>query len=66
MLESLYKHYQFLSSEIAIFQQRIAQHMTPYAEQTEWLVSIPGVDQLVAWHLIAELSPEAAAVFPQC
>jgi transposase len=55
MLESYYKQYQFLTGEVATFEQRIAQRMEPYARQVELLVSIPGVERMVAWHLIAEL-----------
>ncbi len=63
MLESHYKHYQFLTKEIAAFEARIAQAMEPYASQTELLISIPGVDRLVAWHLLAELGVDLKA-FP--
>jgi transposase len=55
LLESYYRHYQFLTSEVAAFEQRTAERMKPYARQVELLLSIPGVEQLVAWHLIAEL-----------
>jgi transposase len=55
MLGSHYKHYQFLTSEITIFEQRLARAMEPYDSQLDLLVSIPGVDVIVAWHLIAEL-----------
>lgn len=63
MLESHYRHYQFLTKEIAAFEARIAQAMEPYANQTELLISIPGVDLLVAWHLLAELGVDLKA-FP--
>ncbi len=55
MLESYYKHYQFLTSQVALFEERIARAMEPYTSQTDLLISIPGVDRIVAWHLIAEL-----------
>lgn len=63
MLESLYRHHQFLTAEIKLFEQRVAQQMVPYAADIERLVTIPGVDQLVAWHLIAELGADVT-VFP--
>jgi len=63
MLESLYRHHQFLTAEIKLFEQRVAQQMIPYAADIERLVTIPGVDQLVAWHLIAELGADVT-VFP--
>ena len=37
--------------------------MLPYAAQVERLITIPGVDQVVAWHLIAELGADVT-VFP--
>jgi transposase len=37
--------------------------MTPYAAQIELLTTIPGVDRIVAWHLIAELGVDMT-VFP--
>jgi transposase len=58
MLESYYKQYQFLTGEVAVFEQRIAQRMEPYARQVELLVTIPGVERMVAWHMIAELGTD--------
>jgi transposase len=63
MLESHYRHYQFLTREIAAFEERIAQAMEPYAGQVELLITIPGIDRMVAWHLLAELGIDLAA-FP--
>lgn len=63
MLESHYKHYQFLTQEIAAFEERLAQAMAPYADKVELLITIPGVDRLVAWHLLAELGIDLSA-FP--
>lgn len=63
MLGSLYKHYQFLTAEVASFEERIAERMTPYRAQIEMLVTIPGIEHLVAWHLIAELGVDMT-VFP--
>jgi transposase len=64
LLASLYKHYQFLSSEIESFEQRIAAHLEPHAEAVAQLTTIPGVDRVVAWHLIAELGLDMS-VFPE-
>jgi transposase len=63
MLESHYKHYCFLSSEIGIFEQRLAIAMKPYESQVDLLVSIPGVDRIVAWHILAELGVDSTT-FP--
>src|SRR5689334_24061519 len=51
----LYRHYQFLTKEITLFEERIAKAMEPHAAQVELLISIPGVDRMVAWHLLVEL-----------
>jgi len=37
--------------------------MEPYAQQVTALMSIPGVDRIVAWHFIAELGTDMS-VFP--
>jgi transposase len=63
MLESHYKHYQFLTKEVAVFEERIAKAMEPYVSQVELLTSIPGIDRMVAWHLLAELGIDLKA-FP--
>lgn len=63
MLEAHYKHYQFLTKEVELFEQRIAAAMEPYASQSELLISIPGVDRIIAWHLLAELGVDLKA-FP--
>lgn len=63
MLKAHYEHYQFLSAQIQTFEAYIAERMQPYAEQVEALMGIPGVDRLVAWHLIAELGADMS-VFP--
>jgi transposase len=54
MLEAYYRHYQFLTQQVADFEQRIEARMEPYAQQVQLLVTIPGVDQIVAWTMIAE------------
>jgi transposase len=63
MLESHYRQYQFLTQEITSFEERIAKAMEPHAAQVELLISIPGVDRIVAWHLLAELGLDISA-FP--
>jgi transposase len=55
MLESYYKHYRFLTSEIGILEERLGRAMKAYDSPIDLLISIPGVDRIVAWHLIAEL-----------
>jgi transposase len=63
MLESHYKHYQFLTKEVGVFEERIARAMEPYASRVELLITIPGIDRIVAWHLLAELGIDLTA-FP--
>lgn len=63
MLKAHYEHYQFLSGQIKTFEAHIEQCMQPYAEQIGMLMEIPGVDRIVAWHLIAELGTDMS-VFP--
>ncbi len=63
VLARLYRKYQFLSEEIEQFEKLIEARMAPYAEKVERLDGIPGVDRLVAWHLIAELGVDMT-VFP--
>lgn len=63
MLGALYQQYQFLTGQIETFQARLAEHMAPYAAQIHLLTTIPGVDRIVAWHLIAELGTDLT-VFP--
>ena len=55
MLTGLYEHYTFLTKRIEKLEDQLSQRMRPYAEQVERLDGIPGVDHLVAWHLVAEL-----------
>lgn len=63
MLEALYQQYQFLTGQIETFHARLAEHMASYATQIHLLTTIPGVDRMVAWHLIAELGTDLT-VFP--
>jgi transposase len=63
LLAALYRKYQFLTGEIVHFEKLIEERMAQYAEKVERLDGIPGVDRLVAWHLIAELGIDMT-VFP--
>ncbi len=60
LLTAYYRHYQFLTEAIAEFEREVEKRMAPHAEQVDLLVSIPGVNRLVAWHLIAELGVDMA------
>lgn len=63
MLGMHYRHYEFVSRQIQDLETEIARRMQPYGAQTVALMSIPGVDQIVAWHLIAEMGTDMS-VFP--
>ena len=63
MLKAPYRHYQFLSEQVQTLEAEIERRMQPYARQIAALQTIPGVDQIVAWHLLAEMGPDMS-VFP--
>jgi transposase len=63
LLKRGYRQYTFLSEEISEFEKLIEERMAPHAGRVERLDGIPGVDRLVAWHLIAELGIDMT-VFP--
>lgn len=63
MLQGHYEHYQFLSRQVERYEAEIARRMEPYAAQVANLMTIPGVERMVAWHLIAELGTDMS-VFP--
>ncbi len=63
MLGSLYRQYQFLTSEIGLLEEELSKRMAPHAEKVDLLCTIPGVDRVVAWNVIAELGLDMD-VFP--
>ena len=63
MLKTYYRHYEFLSGQVQELEAEISRRMQPYAQQITALTSIPGVDRMVAWHLIAEMGADMS-VFP--
>jgi transposase len=63
ILAAYYRHYQFLSEQVQAFEAEMARRMEPYAQQVTALMTIPGVQQIVAWHLIAEMGTDMS-VFP--
>ncbi len=63
MLKSHLSQYDYLTKHLAEFEEQIAQHRAPYAEQMILLTTITGVERIVAWHLIAELGVDMS-VFP--
>jgi transposase len=63
MLQSHYQRYQFISEQVKQIEVEIERRMQPYQRQIGDLVTIPGVDRIVAWHLIAEMGADMT-VFP--
>lgn len=63
MLSQELQHLTNLETQIAVVTQEIAERMLPYTEMVRRLTTIPGVDRLVAWTIVAELGPDMT-VFP--
>jgi transposase len=63
MLKTHYALYQFLTRQVEELEAEIARRMQPYAGQVNALATIPGVEKVAAWHLIAELGAHIS-VFP--
>jgi transposase len=63
MLREELGHLDGLEAQIARVREEIRVRMQPFAEQTRRLITIPGVDHIVAWTMVAELGPEMS-VFP--
>jgi transposase len=63
MLHEELGHLASLEAQIERVGKEIEQRMQPYAEQLRRLTTIPGIDQITAWTLMAELGPDMS-VFP--
>lgn len=63
MLREELAHLKFLEREIAKLEGEIASRMQPYEEQIQHLITIPGVNRIVAWTILAELGADMR-VFP--
>jgi len=63
MLKEHLRHLEWLEGEVATVQGEVRNRMLAYASPVERLNQIPGIDELTAWTLIAEMGPDAAA-FP--
>jgi len=55
MLDMHYRQYEFICKQVQELETEISRRMQPYDPQITLLKTIPGVDRMVAWHLIAEL-----------
>src|SRR5439155_25333874 len=63
LLRRLLEHVRFVESEIAKLEERIAEQMRPFQKEVELWSSMPGVNQVAAWSMVAELGPGLTA-FP--
>ena len=63
LLGRLLAHVRFVEAEITELEGRIAEQMRPFEKEVEQWVSIPGINEVAAWSLIAELGPRLEA-FP--
>jgi transposase len=62
-LKELLLRLEFLEFRIVVLEEEIRRCMKPYQRQLELLDGIPGVNEVVAWTLVAELGVEMG-VFP--
>ena len=63
LLTTYLEHYDFLSGHVAKLEGQIRKHVEPYTSQIALLSTIPGIDVIVAWNLLAELGADMS-VFP--
>lgn len=56
-------HYDYLSEQVLQMEVRIVKHTEAYRPQMALLATIPGVNDIVAWNLLAELGVDMS-VFP--
>ena len=63
LLELLWKQYKFLSGQIEQVEAKTRLEMEPHRELIELLEGVPGMDEMVAWTLIAERGTDMG-VFP--
>jgi transposase len=57
LLEQWLAQWDALTERIAKFDQRIEEQMRPFAETAETWTSLPGIDRITAWTLVAEMGP---------
>lgn len=55
LLQELLDHQEFLEKKLAEVEAEIERHMRPFEAEVERLDTIPGVDRVTAWSLIAEV-----------
>jgi transposase len=60
MLRELMEELEFIEGKIVRLDQELTRRMEPYREQLDRLDTIPGINELTAWTLVAELGPDMA------
>lgn len=60
LLEQWLAHWDELVERIAKFDQRIEEQMRPFAPAVETWTSLPGIDRITAWTMVAELGADMA------
>jgi transposase len=58
LLEQWLAHWDELTERIAKFDQRIEEQVRPFASVVETWDTIPGIDRITAWTLVAEMGPD--------
>jgi transposase len=58
LLEQWLAHWDELTEPIAKFDQRIEEQVRPFASVVETWDTIPGIDRITAWTLVAEMGPD--------
>jgi transposase len=64
MLGQELRHLANLETQIEAATQETVERMLPYSDMVRRLTTIPGVDRLVGWTIVAELGPDMT-VFPK-
>jgi transposase len=57
LLEQWLTHWDELTERIAKFDQRIEEQIRPFAAAVETWNSLPGIDRITAWTMVAEMGP---------
>jgi transposase len=58
LLEQWLTHWDELTERIAKFDERIEEHMRPFAAAVETWNSLPGIDRITAWTMVAEMGAD--------
>jgi transposase len=60
LLQQWLAHWDELAERIAKFDQRIEEQMRPFAAAVETWTTLPGIDRITAWTMVAELGTDMA------